>query len=222
MPPPDAAQRERRPDDHREADLAGELEPVFHVVDQRRLGHVEADLLHRVFEEEAVFGLLDGRDVGADQLHVVFFQHAAVGKFDRQIQRGLSADGRQHGKTRARRHLALDADNLFQIFQRERLDISAVGRLRIGHDGGRVRVRQHHFVALGLERLAGLRAGVIKLRRLPNDDGPGAEDQNFRDVSAFGHLIVRLVADCQLPSFATGFPTNPLSDSICRVLSIAL
>ena len=127
------------------------------------------------------------------RLHVVFFQHAAVGKFDGEIERGLSANRGQHGKTRARRHFALDADNLFQIFERERLDVGAVGDLRVGHDGRRIRVGQHHFIALRLERLAGLRAGVIELRRLADDDGPGAEDQDFRDVSAFGHL------GCDLP-----------------------
>ena len=194
MPPPEPAQRERRPDDHRKTDLAGELDAVFRVVDQRRLGHVEPDPLHGVFEDEAVFRFLDRLDVRADQDHVVLFQHAAVREFDRQIQRGLPADGRQHGKTRSGRHFPLDADDLFQILERERLDISAVGRLRIGHDGGRVRVREDHFVALGLERLAGLRAGVIKLRRLPNDDGPGAEDQNFLNVSAFWHYAVLLLA----------------------------
>ncbi len=119
--------------------------------------------------------------------HVIFFQHAAVGKFDRQIERGLPANGWQHGKTRARRQFPLDADNLFQIFERHRLDVSAVGNLRVGHDGRRIRIRQHDFIALRLERLAGLRAGVIKLRRLADDDGPGAENQDLRDVSAFGH-----------------------------------
>ena len=125
-----AAESERGTNDDGEADLARELEPVFRVVDQRRLGDVEADLLHRVFEEEAVFGLLDGRDIRADQLHVVLFEDAAVGKFDGKIQCGLSADGGQHGESRAGRHLALDADDLFEIFQRERLDVGAVGRLR--------------------------------------------------------------------------------------------
>ena len=93
---------------------------------------------------------------------------SSIGK----IQRGLSADGRQNGESGAGRHLALDADDLFQIFARERLDVSAVGDLRIGHDGGRVRVHQHHFVALGLERLAGLRAGVIELADWPMTMGP--------------------------------------------------
>ena len=124
----------------------------------------------------------------ADQMHVVFFEHAAVGEFDGEVERGLSADGGQNGKSRAGRHLALDADDLFEIFARERLDVSAVGRLGIGHDGGRIRVGQHHFKALGLERLAGLRAGVVELGRLADDDGAGAEDQDFRDVSSFWHL----------------------------------
>ena len=84
----------------------------------------------------------------------------------------------------AGRQLALDADDFFQIFARERLDVSAVGELRIGHDGGRIGVGQHHFKALGLERLAGLRAGVVELRRLANDDGARADDQDFRDVSS--------------------------------------
>ena len=187
MPAAAAAQRERRPNDHGKADLAGEFEPVFQIVDQRRLGNVEADLLHRIFEVETVFRLLDGCHVGADELHVVLLEHAAVGKFDRQIERRLSAHGRQDGESLARRHLALDADDLFQILARERLDVSAVGDLRIGHDGGRIGVGQHHFEALGLERLASLRPGVIKLRRLANDDRARADDQDFRDVSAFGH-----------------------------------
>ena len=100
MPPPDAAQGERWADDDRESDLAGELEPIFSVVDQRRLGNVEPDPLHRVFEDEAVFGLLDGLNVRADQCHVVLFEHATVGKLDREIQRGLSANGGQHGEIR--------------------------------------------------------------------------------------------------------------------------
>ena len=93
-----AAQREAGAQDDREADLAGELQAVFQIVDQRRLRNVEADLLHRVFEEQTVFGFLDGLDLRADQLHVVLLEHAAVGEFDGQIQRGLSADGRQQAK----------------------------------------------------------------------------------------------------------------------------
>ena len=152
-----------------------------------RLGHVEADLLHRVFEEEAVFGFLDGLDIGADEIDVVLVEHAAVGEFDGEVERGLSANGGQNGEACARRHLALDADDLFQILAGERLDVSAVGDLGVGHDGRRIRVGKHHFESLSLERLAGLGAGVIKLGRLADDDGAGAEDQDFRDVVASRH-----------------------------------
>ena len=76
---------------------------------------------------------------------------------------------------------------------RQRLNVGAVRHLRVGHDGGRVGVGQHHLIAFGLERLAGLRAGVIELRRLANDDGPGADDQDLRDVIAAWHLFLPLL-----------------------------
>ncbi len=41
------------------ADLAGELQAVAQIVDQRRPRHVEADRGHRILEEQAVFGFLD-------------------------------------------------------------------------------------------------------------------------------------------------------------------
>ena len=146
---------------------------------------------HGVFEQQAVFGLLDGAELRADELHVVLFEHAAVGQLDREVQRGLSADRGQQGKyARAaarRQHLGFDADDLFQIGASERLDVGAVGHLRVGHDGGRIGVGEHHFVAFGLKRLAGLRAGVVELGRLANDDRPGADDEYFRDVVAAWH-----------------------------------
>jgi len=189
-----APKRERWPQDHREADLAAEVDAVFQIVDQRRFRHVEADGGHRVFEEQAVFGLLDRSKLRADELHVVLFKHAAIGQFNCEVQSGLSAHRRQERKyagTAVRgQHLGFDADDLFQISAGERLDVGAVSHLRIGHDGGRVGVGQDHFVAFGLERLAGLRAGVVELGRLANDDGPGADDEHFRDVVAAWHELV--------------------------------
>ena len=70
---------------------------------------LQADLAHRVFEEQAVFGLLDGVDLGADQLDAVFFEHAGFGQFDREIQAGLAADG---GEQRVGPFLA---DDLFDV-----------------------------------------------------------------------------------------------------------
>ena len=149
---------------------------------------------HRIFEQQAVFGLLDGAKLRADELHAVLLEHAAVGQLDREVQRGLSADRRQQrkdaGLAARLQHLGFNADDLFQIGAGERLDVGAVGHLGIGHDGGRIGVGQHHLVAFGLERLAGLRAGVVELRRLANDDRPRADDEHFRDVVAAWHGLV--------------------------------
>src|SRR6185437_11762810 len=165
-----------RPHDDRKTDFAGEFEAVFQIVDQRRLGNIEADLLHRVFEVKTVFGLLDCRHVRADQLHVVLVEYAAVREFNRQIESGLSAYGGENGESLAGRHFTLDANDFFQIFAGQRLDVRTVGKLRVGHDGGLIRVGQHHFKALGLQRFASLGPGVIKLRRLADDDGARADD----------------------------------------------
>ena len=60
------------------SDLAGKFQAVFQIVHQRRLGNIEADFLHRVFEVKTVFRLLDGRHIRADQLYVVLLKHAAI------------------------------------------------------------------------------------------------------------------------------------------------
>ena len=62
------------------------------------------------------------------------------------------------------------------ISTRQRLDIDDVGDVFVGHDGGRVGVDQHGGNAFFAHGLAGLRAGVVELRRLADDDGPGADD----------------------------------------------
>ena len=90
-----AAQRERRPDHHRIAELVGQLQRVRRVVHQRRGRHIEADLAAGVLEPQAVFGHFDGAQRRADQFHAVLFEHAALGQFHGQIQRRLAADGGQ-------------------------------------------------------------------------------------------------------------------------------
>ena len=56
----------------------------------------EADFDHRGFEEIAILGLLDRVQLRADQLDVVLLQHARFRQRDREVERGLSADGRQN------------------------------------------------------------------------------------------------------------------------------
>jgi hypothetical protein len=91
-----------------------------------------------------------------------------------------------------REHLGFNADNFFDVFVGERLDVGAVGQLGIGHDGGRVRIDQHHLVALLLEGLAGLRAGVVELGRLADDDRAGADHQDLLNVISAWHFSLFL------------------------------
>ena len=76
-------------------------------------------------------------------------------------------------------------------FRRDRLDIGAIGELRIGHDRGRVRVHQHDLVAFFAQRLAGLHAGIIKFAALPDDDWTGADEENFLELVIPRHLRQR-------------------------------
>ncbi len=83
---------------HGKADLGGEVQAVAQVVDERGARHVEADLVHGVFEQETVFGLLDGVQLGADQLDAVLVEDAGVGHVDREVEGGLAADCGQDGE----------------------------------------------------------------------------------------------------------------------------
>ncbi len=56
-----------------------------------------ADLLHDVLEHLAVLTALDGVEVGTDQLDAVLLQRPAVVQRDRGVQRGLPAEGGEHG-----------------------------------------------------------------------------------------------------------------------------
>ncbi len=145
------------------------------------LRHVEADLDHGLLEELAVLALVDGLGVGADHLDAVLLEHAGLEERHRGVQRRLAAEGRQQ-----RVGLLADDDFLHHL-RRDRLDVGAVRELRIGHDRGRIRVHQDDLVAFFLQRLAGLDAGIVEFAALADDDGAGADDEDFPDRGVFGH-----------------------------------
>ena len=109
MPPPVPPMVKLGAQDAGVADAVGELQAAVDGVDELRLRRFEADLAHRVFEQQAVFGLLDGVDLGADQFDAVLVEHAGFGEFDGEIQAGLAADG---GEQRVG---ALAPDDLFEV-----------------------------------------------------------------------------------------------------------
>ena len=141
-------------------------------LDLVRARRLQADARHRLAEQLAVLGLVDGVGGGADHLDVEFLQHAHLAQRQRAVERGLPAHGRQQ------RVGPLLLDDLGDDLRRDRLDIGGVGQIRIGHDGRRIGVDQDDPVALVLERLAGLRAGIVELAGLADDDRAGADDQD--------------------------------------------
>ena len=116
---------------------------------------------------------------GADQLDAVLLQHAVVGQVQRAVQRGLPAHGRQQ-------RVGLLGDDLLDRLPVDRLDVDRVGHLRVGHDRRRVAVDQHHAIALVAQRLARLRAGIVELAGLADDDRAGADDEDGFEVGALG------------------------------------
>ena len=166
-----AAERVGGADDERQAEYVGDEPRLAQAGDCRAVRHRLADVLQQLLEQLAVFGLADRLQRRAQQPHVVLVEHARVGEVDGEVQAGLAAQRRQQ----AVRPLALDdaRDDL----DGQRLDVDDVGDALVGHDRRRVGVDQHGGHALLAHRLAGLRAGVVELRRLPDDDRPGADDQ---------------------------------------------
>ena len=143
--------------------------------------------VHRLAEQLAVLGLVDGVRGGADHLDVELVEHAHLVERQRGVERGLAAHGREQGEP-AGDDVPFLFDDLGDDLGRDRLDIGGVGEIGIGHDRRRIGIDQHDPVALRLERLAGLRARIVELAGLADDDRAGADDQDRGDVGPLGHV----------------------------------
>src|SRR5215472_15881878 len=91
-----ATQREGGTEDNWESDFAAEIETVFQVIDQRRLRYVEANLGHRIFEEQPVFAFLDRVQLCTDKLRAVFFEDAVISKSNSEVKSCLPTHRRQN------------------------------------------------------------------------------------------------------------------------------
>ena len=179
----DAAERERRPDDQREAEGAREIDRLRQRAGQAAVRHVEPDRTDRVLEQQAILGDLDRLDRGANQLDLKSVEHAGAGEIDGKIETGLSADRREQ------RVGTLALDDRFEHFDGERLDIGAIGQLGVGHDRRRVAVDEDHLEPLGPQRLARLRSGIVELTGLADDDRARADDEHALQVSSSWHDV---------------------------------
>ena len=141
-------------------------------LDDRARGVRLADPVEQVAERLAVLGHPDRLERRAEEPDGVALEDAGVGHRRRQVERGLAA---QPGQQAVR---PLPGDDRLDRLDGQRLEVDHVGHRRVGHDRGRVRVDEDRPDALGAERAAGLRPGVVELGRLADDDRAGPEDED--------------------------------------------
>ena len=125
----------------------------------------DADGLHGRLEFVTVFRTADCLRVSPDELHMVAFEDSAPPGLHGQVEGSLPSQGGQQ------RVGAFAADDFVEVFRSHRLEVCAVGKLGVGHHRGRIAVEKHQLVALLLQDLAGLHAGIVELATLANDDG---------------------------------------------------
>ena len=176
-----AAQREGGADDDGVADALGDRHALVHRIGDVGRDDGLADLLHGLFEQLAVLRAVDGVHLGADQLDPPLVEEALFGELAADGQTGLAAEG---GEQAVR---ALLFDDALDGLEGERLEINFIGERLVRHDGRGVGVAEHDVDACVFEDAAGLRARIVELRRLADDDRAGADHEYFFDVASFRH-----------------------------------
>src|SRR4029079_3032885 len=172
----------RGTDDHGQADAFGDIRRLVERVGDTTDRDGQADLDHRLLELVAVLRCRDCFGVGAD--HLRRSRHADEAAFEqrhRRVEPGLTTERRQH------RVGTFAFDDLGDDVGRDRLDVRGIGEVRVGHDRRRVGVDQDDPVPLLTQHAARLRARVVELARLTDDDRAGTDDEDRVDVGALGH-----------------------------------
>ena len=176
-----AAQGKGGTDDDGITDPLGHLQSALYGFSNVRGNHRLADLRHGFLEQLPVLGPGNGLGIGAQQADALFLQKALLIQLHGQSQAGLAAQTRQKAVGLFLLDDALDG------LRSQRLQIDFVRHGLIGHDGSGVGVTQHHIDARFLQNAAGLGAGVVKLSSLADDNGAGADDQDFFDTCIQRH-----------------------------------
>src|SRR5262245_31923854 len=143
--------------------------------------YLQAYALHRGFKQLTAFGLVDGLQLGPNQLRPIALEHPGLGQCYGDVERGLAAHGREQ------RVGSFTGDDLLDHLGGDRLDIGAICHLGVGHDGGGVAVHENDLIALLLEGFTRLCPRVVEFTRLADNDRPGAHDQDFLEIHPFGH-----------------------------------
>ena len=184
----EAAHREGGANDEGVSELGGGRVALLHRVGDEGTCDLGTGALDDLFELLAVLAGADRVDRRADQLDVESLKNAHFGQCDGRVQRRLAT---QRGKQRVG---ALLLDDRGHDLRGDRLDVGGVGDARVGHDGRRVGVNEDDAQALLLEHAARLRARVVELARLADDNGARSDDEDGRQIVPAGHQWVSLAA----------------------------
>ena len=160
----------------------GIADALLHGSGDLRRKHRLTKALAKLLEQLPILRLLNGFAWGSQQLHVALLQNALLFQLHGKIQSRLAADAGDDGVR------PLKADDTGDIFQCQRLHVNLVRNGGVGHDGRGVAVAQNDLVALLFQGKTGLGTGIVEFRRLTDDDGAGANDQNFLQIGTFRHV----------------------------------
>ena len=180
-PAADTTQCKTGADDHGQPDLLQGDASFVHIVDDVTLADFQADFDHRLFERIAFFGLGDHTRLGTDHFDVEFFEDTVTGEVHTDVQSGLAAERRKNGIG------AFNLDDLRHVFPGDRLDVSSIRHLGIGHNRSRIGIDQYDLIALFTKGFAGLSPGVIKFTSLADDNRTGTNNQDLVEVVATRH-----------------------------------
>src|SRR5699024_7073553 len=180
---------EGRADHDGQAHLGDGRVDLLHRVADRAAGGLASDALDDVLEHLPVLAAVDGGDVRTDELDPVLVEDAPGVEVHRRVECGLAPEG---GEDRIHRMPGRGflGEDLVDVLGRDRLDVCAVGELRIGHDRGGVGVDQRHPQPLRAQHATRLGAGIVELAGLAADDRAGADHEDVVDVCAARHQCV--------------------------------
>ena len=131
----------------------------------------QAEAVEEGLEALAVLGEVDGVGRGAEDRDAGVVQ--GVGELQRRLAAELDDDAVQ------RAVLLLDAEDLEDVLEGQRLEVEAVGGVVVGGDGLGVAVDHDGLVAGLGQREAGVAAAVVELDALADAVGAAAEDDDL-------------------------------------------
>ena len=180
--PAASAERECRSDNDRIADPFRTGKRFFFGGCDFRGNDRLVNLLHGTPEEITVFRTFNGFNIGPKQTDTVFRKPVVFAQLHRQCKTGLSAKSCQQTV-----RLFLHNDPL-QGFRIERFKVNLIRKMFVGHDRCRVGIGKHDIDSFRFQNTARLRAGIIKLCGLADNDRSRTDHKYLFDGIISGHV----------------------------------